>query len=64
MQSKQIEKLKQEITDLDIEASLEIESELIALCENTNTPIIPNIPPNKRVEMIKDIMQKKYRGES
>tara|TARA_X000001036_G_scaffold342135_1_gene321606 strand:+ start:117 stop:347 length:231 start_codon:yes stop_codon:yes gene_type:complete len=55
--------IKREITDFDINASLEIENELIALCKKRNTPIIPNVPTNKRVELIKKIMQKKYQGE-
>jgi len=54
---------KRGITDFDINASLEIENELVALCKKRNTPIIPNVPTNKRVKLIKKIMQKKYQGE-
>ena len=55
---------KRKITDLDIQSSLDIESELVNLCKKTNTPIIPNIPINNRVEIIKDMMLKKYRGQT
>ena len=54
---------KRKITDLDINASLEIERKLVARCKKTNTPIIPNVPTNKRIELINKIMQKKYQGE-
>ena len=55
---------KRKITDLDIQSSLDIENELINLCEKTNIPIIPNMTVNKRVEMITKIMLKKYQGNS
>ena len=54
---------KRKITNTDIEASLGIQKELISICKKKNIPVIPSIPINDRVEIIKNIMLKKYKGQ-
>ncbi len=50
---------KRPIYKSDIQGSLEIEKELIKVCEKTNTPIIPFMKNEKRKKMIIDIIAKK-----
>ena len=49
--------------DADIKANIKIESELISICEKTDTPIIPDMTLEERTTMIIEIMIKKYKGE-
>ena len=55
---------KRKITDLDIQSSLEIEIELINLCKKTNTPTIPSMALDKRIEMITKLMAKNIQETS
>jgi len=50
------------IYDADIKANVKIESELISICENTDTPIIPDMTVEERTNMISEIMLKGYKG--
>jgi len=51
------------IYDSDINASLEIEKELVNVCENTKTEIIPDMTIEERTNMMIDIILNKYKGE-
>lgn len=49
---------KRPIYKSDVRGSLEIEKELIGVCEKTNTPIIPFMENEKRKEIMIDIIAK------
>jgi len=54
---------KRKIFESDIEANIEIEKELVKICEKTNTPIIPENSVERRKKIIIDIMLKKYKED-
>ena len=51
------------IYDADIKANVNIEKELINICNKTNTSIIPEMTVEERTNMISEIMLKRYKGK-